>query len=150
MKVVTGSILSSIFFLLSTLHFYWAAGGNWASDIVLPKDLTGNAVLQPTTIDTIIVGSVLMVFAFYYLVKADLLRISLPRWILNSGYWLISGIFLLRAFGDFNYVGFTKRIKHTDFATLDSRYFSPLCLLIACSSLLLWYADRRKRTVGEV
>jgi len=40
-------------------------------------------------------------------------------------------IFLLRAIGDFNYVGFFKKIKDTNFGKMDSKYYSPLCLVIA-------------------
>ena len=143
MKIIAGSILSLIFLLLSTLHFYWAAGGEWASDVVLPKNASGNKMLHPTTLDCIVVALVLITFAFYYLIKAELLRFTLPGWMLKFGYWIISGIFLLRSIGDFNYIGFTKRIRHTDFAVLDSRYFSPLCLLIALSSLLFWVSDKK-------
>jgi hypothetical protein len=53
------------------------------------------------------------------------------------GNLLIAFIFLARAVGDFNYVGFFKRVKRTAFAKNDSRYFAPLCLFIAVTSAVI-------------
>ena len=39
-------------------------------------------------------------------------------------------VFLLRAVGEFRYVGFFKRRHGTRFATLDTWLFSPLCAFI--------------------
>ena len=51
----------------------------------------------------------------------------------------LAAIFVLRALGDFQYVGFSKRIRGTQFAHWDDRIFSPLCLLIAaCMLLFAW------------
>jgi hypothetical protein len=33
--------------------------------------------------------------------------------------------------GEFNYVGFFKKVKDTEFAKWDTKLFSPLCLLIS-------------------
>ncbi|MEM6843120.1 MAG: DUF3995 domain-containing protein [Bacteroidota bacterium] len=46
-------------------------------------------------------------------------------------------IFILRALGEFNYVGFFKRVKNTEFARADSRIFSPLCLGIGVIGILI-------------
>ena len=51
-------------------------------------------------------------------------------WVYNYGYYFLAGIFILRAIGDFKYVGFFKKVKNTPFAKLDSKFYSPLCLLI--------------------
>jgi len=45
--------------------------------------------------------------------------------------WVLAALFLIRAVGEFRYVGFFKSVRDTRFATWDSWLFSPLCLLIA-------------------
>jgi len=45
-------------------------------------------------------------------------------------------VFLQRAIGDFKYMGFFKKIKHSNFSRLDSMVSSPLCLLIGIVMLL--------------
>ncbi len=51
--------------------------------------------------------------------------------------WLISAIFIIRAIGDFNAVGFFKKIKQTEFANYDTKYFSPLCLSLGAVFIML-------------
>ena len=55
------------------------------------------------------------------------------RW----GNLLIGFVFFARAVGDFNYVGFFKRVKNTAFAHNDSYYYSPLCLFISVTSVMI-------------
>ncbi|WP_281635816.1 DUF3995 domain-containing protein [Flavobacterium marginilacus] len=43
----------------------------------------------------------------------------------------------MRAIGDFNYVGFFKKIKLAKFGKNDTKYFSPLCLIIGILTLIL-------------
>lgn len=50
---------------------------------------------------------------------------------------IITVIFVLRAFGNFTYVGFTKSFKKGTFAKLDTYLYSPVCLLIAALAYLL-------------
>ena len=51
-------------------------------------------------------------------------------------------IMLIRAVGDFKYVGFFKKIKGTIFAQNDTHFYSPLCLLISINALYLYYTIR--------
>lgn len=45
-------------------------------------------------------------------------------------------VFLQRAIGDFKYIGFFKKFKHSNFSRLDRLVSSPLCLLIGIVMLL--------------
>ena len=38
---------------------------------------------------------------------------------------------LMRAIGDFRYVGFFKRVRGSRFARMDTTLYSPLCLALA-------------------
>ena len=130
-------LLSFIFLALSLLHIYWGFVGKQVGDRMVPTNEKMERVLNPKPIDCFIVGMGLFSFCFFVLARSGHINISLPKWLLNSGLWIIAGIFLLRAIGDFKYIGFFKRIKHSKFAKLDTQYFSPLCLLIALLAIII-------------
>ena len=44
-------------------------------------------------------------------------------------------VLLLRAIGDFNLVGFFKRIRGSAFARMDTWFYSPLCVLLGIGLL---------------
>ncbi len=121
-------IQSTIFIILSAVHVAWMLGSKWALSSALPTNIDGTNVLNPTKIDTAIVATGLLLFAIFYLVKGNYLKISFPNWIHKYVGWLISTLFLFRAMGDFNYVGFFKEITTTEFAQLDTILYTPLCL----------------------
>ncbi len=137
MLILSAILLVIIFVLISGLHFYWAAGGKWAIENVVPRDEQGKPVLKTGVVASIVVGLGLLFFAMYYLLVAGFVEFTLPEIILTPLGWIIPSIFLLRAIGDFKYVGFTKKIKNTTFARLDSAYFARLCLFIALLGLLI-------------
>jgi hypothetical protein len=126
-----------IFISISFLHIYWAAGGRWAIDSVVPTNEQGERMLKTGVASCLVVAVGLLMFATYYLAQARFIQVELPVIISNTGGWIISSIFLLRAIGDFKYVGFTKKIKNTTFARLDTAYFAWLCLLIAVLGILV-------------
>lgn len=64
----------------------------------------------------------------------------LPAFLQRWGVWAVAGLFALRALGDFRYVGFFKKINHTHFAHMDSRYYSPLCVWLALSSAYIGWS----------
>jgi len=137
MYIATGIILFIIFIFLSILHFYWGLGGRWGADAAIPTKVDSEKVLNPKMPECFFVGFVLLCFAVFSLARATVLFSFLPGWLLKYGLWAIVIIFLFRAIGEFKYVGFFKKIKSTTFGQLDTKYFSPLCLLIAVLALLL-------------
>ena len=138
MTTVIAIILFLIFLFISSIHFYWAFGGEWRSDVVLPtKGDNTTKVLNPTILSTLIVAFGLLGFGFFILVISGLITFDTPLLLSKYGLWLIASIFTLRAVGDFNYVGFFKKIKQTKFGKNDTKYFSPLCLTIGLLTIIL-------------
>jgi hypothetical protein len=137
MTTIIAMVLFLIFLFISAIHFYWAFGGTWGSDSVLPTKENNLKVLNPSILSTIIVAFGLLGFGLFILVKSGILAFNLPFWLNKYGLWIIASIFIIRAIGDFNYVGFFKKIKQTKFGKSDTKYFSPLCLLIGILALLL-------------
>lgn len=138
MTTVIAIILFLIFLFISSIHFYWAFGGKWGSDAVLPtKDDSNTKILNPAILPSFIVAVGLLSFGLFILVMSGLISIDIPQWLFKYGLWIIASIFILRAIGDFNYVGFFKKIKHTKFGKSDTKYYSPLCLTIGIFTIIL-------------
>ncbi|VAW27702.1 hypothetical protein MNBD_BACTEROID06-1065 [hydrothermal vent metagenome] len=130
-------ILFLIFSALGGFHFYWLFGGIWGLEKVIPSKNNKASTLTIPKFATLLVGLGLTLFGLIYLVKPGLINIQIPNWATNYGFWVIPSIFIIRAIGDFNYVGFFKKIKNTEFAKADSKIFSPLCLIIGIIGIVI-------------
>ena len=128
---------TSIFIIISIFHFYWAFGGKFGSKAVIPE-ISGKTVFQPPVLATIIVALAMLVGAWLSW-KPNLNNHAI---IFIYGNLAIGIVMLIRAVGDFKYVGFFKKIKGTTFAQNDTRFYSPLCLLISINALYLYYTIR--------
>ena len=136
--IVSVVILTFIFLLLSILHFYWAFGGRlWYKD-VLPTNSKGLNRMNPGKAVTLVVAFGLLFFALLTLAGSGLFDKYIQKRYFRFGALGIMIIFLLRAIGDFEFVGFFKTVKTSPFAINDTRFFSPLCLFIAFLSLLIF------------
>lgn len=136
---------STILLLLSGIHIYWMLGGNWGLSASLPHR-DGHRLLNPKPIDILTVAVFLAAMACFYLYKIGwfpTVDLWMPDWLSHYGLWLLAGIFLLRAIGEFRYVGFFKRIRNSRFAELDTKFYSPLCLLLSLNTLLLIFSLSR-------
>ncbi|HMB63500.1 MAG TPA: DUF3995 domain-containing protein [Eudoraea sp.] len=124
---------------LASLHFYWLFGGKWGFSEALPTRDNGIRVLNPTKAGTAFTGLALFFFSGYYL-NLVLEGIQGPEWLLNYTGWGIALIFLARVIGDFKYVGFFKKVNHTPFALKDTRFFTPLCILLSVIAVFVQLA----------
>jgi len=131
MKNVYPISLFVLFLLLSMLHFSWGIGSTWGIANALPTNEKGDLLLNPTILDCIIVGLVLLSFAAFYLLQSTLIKNPLAPKFNRIISWVIPSIFLIRAAGDFKHVGIFKPSMDTPFALADTYYYSPLCLVIA-------------------
>ncbi len=122
-----GLSIAIILFVLSALHVFWAAGGQWGSRVAVPE-VGGRPAFEPSTGATLAVAAALLLAALVVLGRVGLGSAPLPRWLFAWGTWGLAVLFLARAVGDFNRCGFFKRIRGTAFARWDTRLFSPLCL----------------------
>ena len=135
--IILSVFLFLIFMVLGGFHFYWLLGGTWGLEMAIPSKGKKVSTLSIPKFATLIVGLVLVIFGLIYLNKPELINIQVPNWITNYAYWIIPSIFILRAIGEFNYVGFFKKVKDTEFAKADSKIFSPLCLIIGIIGILI-------------
>nr|WP_217189902.1 DUF3995 domain-containing protein [Echinicola vietnamensis] len=130
-------VLSCILLGLGLIHFNWVVGGTFGLEEAIPTKENGDLVMNPGKVDSAIVGLGLTVFGLFYLIRAEILEINLSSGLMNSVGWIIPVIFLLRAMGEFKYVGFFKKVKSTPFGKWDTKLFSPLCLFMGILGILI-------------
>lgn len=135
--------LTNTFILLaiSVLHFFWAFGGRWGAEAVIPTNKEGQRMLNssgnsPSVFTTLVVAFGLLTMALLHLEKVQMVNLLIPTWVNTYGLKIIAGIFLIRAVGDFHYVGFFKKVKRTKFADLDTKFYSPLCLILSINAFI--------------
>ncbi|XRE44947.1 Putative membrane-spanning protein [Tenacibaculum discolor] len=133
-----GVICVLILFSISLIHVYWAFGGTLWVDAVIPTKTANEKAMNPPKALTFLVAIVIGAFAVVYAEKIQLFTLnSMPTWLQDYGLYVVASIFIIRAIGDFKYVGFFKKTKATEFAVNDTKYFSPLCLFLGVVGLLI-------------
>lgn len=137
MKILIASILFIVFLFLACVHFYWGLGGKWGVDAAIPSKGENRKLINPGLFGCFIAAFGLLGFGTFCLIKAGLVIFQLPGWLSNYGLLIISAIFILRAVGEFKYVGFFKKVSNTKFGKMDTKYYSPICLFIAVSAIIL-------------
>ena len=135
--MILSILLSLILIVLGMIHLNWVIGGKFGYVESFPTKENGERVLNPKKIDSAIIGIGLIAFGIFYMIESGLIEYSLPEWIIKYGGWIIPIIFLLRAVGEFKYVGFFKSVRKTDFGKLDTKLFSPLCLIIGILGIII-------------
>jgi hypothetical protein len=131
---VIALLISIIFIFLSGLHVYWGLFGIKNPSRVLPSNEKDELLMRPGRVGSILVGLILAFFGFIYLNSV----LEFLNWKgLTYISWGIGTLFLARTIGDFRYVGFFKTVKNTNFAGMDSKFYSPLTLFIAALIFVL-------------
>jgi hypothetical protein len=107
-----------MFAALSAIHVYWAMGGRCGAADAIPE-VDGKPLFRP--------GAFLAIAAGLVLQRSGLVPAFGPKLVRRAGIWVVAVTLVVRAGGDFNYIGFFKR-RGTRFAHLDTRLYSPLAL----------------------
>jgi len=131
MTIFLGILSTTAILAISLIHFYWALGGRkWANRVFPQVANTNKTVFRAGNGITFLVAFIFLSFSGVIFLKTfeGFFRIS-NHWI-DICAWVIGALFLLRAIGDFKYVGFTKSVRSTNFAAYDTKFFTPLSLTI--------------------
>ncbi|EJR54883.1 hypothetical protein IIM_01823 [Bacillus cereus VD107] len=124
-----------ILFLVSFLHVYWAFGGKWGTNSVIPTEF-GEKTFTPGTAMTLLIALLLSVAAIILLLQANVISFAVPNVIIQIGTWVCMIVFFIRVVGEFNYFGIFKRKKDTPFAKMDTLLYIPLCAFLSLTFLL--------------
>ena len=125
--------LAGTFFLLAALHLVWIFRRASPGPKVIPS-VDGRPLFRPGPASTLAVALALAAAGIVSLWRIGLVDWGHP-WIPQVGIWVIAVLFLARAVGDFRHVGFFKRPTDSAFARLDTRFYSPLCLLVSLAAV---------------
>jgi hypothetical protein len=132
---------AAILFFLGALHFYWAIGGIWAADVVVPTKPTGEKLFKTSALSCVVVGGGLWLLSIVPVVNAGLVFKGSDFAIFRYGLLTMGIIFLIRFMCDFKWVGLFKKVKGTSFAKNDTLYYAPLCLFLSVSSFVLYFGQ---------
>lgn len=134
MMIVVSIVVASILSLVAAIHYYWAFGGLYGIHSAAPK-LEGKSEFRPPKLLTFIVACLITGLA------ALAILLEVPDYPFKEivpyvGY-LVSLVFIVRAIGDFKYLGFFKKVYNSSFAKKDTVYFSPLCFILGLAFAVL-------------
>jgi uncharacterized protein DUF3995 len=129
MMVAIGTLEALALAALGALHFYWAVGGQRARLAAVPE-VEGRPILTPGPLASFAVGVSLLCAAVLVCWTAGVWSPGIPKGAARAATAILAAVFIVRALGDRKYVGFFKRVRDTQFARLDSRIYSPVCLLL--------------------
>jgi hypothetical protein len=128
---------SIVLFILALLHIYWVMGGSFGLDAAVPTDSNGRKIFKPTRVGTLAVAFGLIVFAFVNLDFAGVVDSDISLLYIKYILGGVAAIFFIRFIGDFRYVGISKSFRRSIFAKRDTFIYSPLCLLLSISHVVL-------------
>ncbi|PEP49133.1 hypothetical protein CN557_26310 [Bacillus wiedmannii] len=124
-----------ILFLVSFLHVYWAFGGKWATNSVIPTK-AGEKAFIPSVGMTLFIALLLSTAAIILLQQTNLVHFAFHNIIVRMGSWVCMIVFFIRVIGEFRYFGIFKCEKDIHFAKMDTVLFIPLCAFLSLSFLL--------------
>ncbi|QCI65210.1 DUF3995 domain-containing protein [Phreatobacter stygius] len=133
MTLIAGLVL----FVTAGLHGYWALGGQAGLQAAIPS-LEGRPSFVPGQSLTALVAVLIAGLGVLFLLAGGVIRLGLLPPILPTIAIGLAGLaFISRAIGDFNLVGFFKKPNGSVFARLDTAYYSPLCLFLGMTAIIL-------------
>jgi hypothetical protein len=133
---VTGLAIAlvAVFDLLCLMHLYWAVGGRVGNLQALPERTDGTVLFRPGPASTLVVAALLATAGLLVAQRAGILPGPFPPALVRLGCWCVSGALVLRAVGEFRYVGFFKKVRGTAFARMDTLFYSPLALVLGAGA----------------
>ena len=140
MKLLLILLALGLLWLISLLHIYWAFGGRWGSAVAIPvKEGEQKPAFTPRKGGTLIVAILILLASVIIVVQAGYLQEFQVNSLSKIGSIVCAFVFIVRAIGDFKYVGFLKKIKHSQFARYDTWFYSPLCLFLGFVYIILLF-----------
>ncbi|MCR9137025.1 MAG: DUF3995 domain-containing protein [Alphaproteobacteria bacterium] len=140
--MITSIFLACVLFAVSAIHLIWAAGYAWpcADRQTLLRTVVGNPNLKafPSAGLTFAAALAIAAAGLFALLAGGSISLAQPRWLLISGLAVLAAVFLARGVSSYTIMRIWSR-PDEPFATLDRRYYAPLCLIIGTGfGWLLW------------
>lgn len=120
-------VLALAYFALALVHVYWALGGRRGTHAAIPHR-GGEPAFRPGRAATAAVAAAIACCSGLLLAWMRWFPVPVSRTTLRVGLCLIGTAMLLRALGDFRYVGLFRRIRNSAFARMDRLFYTPASL----------------------
>ncbi|MBA1144634.1 DUF3995 domain-containing protein [Mesorhizobium neociceri] len=130
MTTLVVALCSAILLLGAGFHLYWGFGGRIGAGVALPRREDGTPAIKETAFGAMAVGLILVLVLLLVLGFAGAVHLPLSQSLLKAGIILWAIIFTARALSWSQYFGLFKRVRTTRFASYDSWFYSPSCLLL--------------------
>ncbi len=132
---VTLMLGAAILAIAALWHVYWLLGGTAGLVSAVPERNSA-PLFVPGKLATAIVSCAIAAVAVLYGIAAG--GMTPPRTApgMIAGLLGLAGVvFIARAIGDFNHVGFFNRGGMTPFAVADRKVYAPLCLFLGLAGI---------------
>ena len=123
-------VVSAVFGGLAAWHFVMALTPFPRESVTVPY-VNGRPLFVPSATATAAVGVGLLLCALLVASTAGIVAAGLSPPVLTALCGGLALVLLVRAVGDFRYVGFFKSVRDSRFATLDTWCYSPACLALS-------------------
>lgn len=124
--------------LVAALHLVWASGSTWpvANREQFARNFIGTDSGDHTPCKALCAQVALLIFAgaLLPLWTTDIITSPLPAWSRPLSMWVLFTVFALRGLSAY---ALPNLPRAEPFRTLDRRYYSPLCLLLAAGYLAI-------------
>jgi hypothetical protein len=130
MASVVVALCSAILLLGAGFHLYWGFGGRVGAGVALPQREDGTPAIKETAFGAMAVGVILALVLLLVLGFTGTVHLPMPQPLLRAGIILWAVIFTARALSWSRYFGLFKQVRTTRFASYDSWFYSPSCLLL--------------------
>ncbi|MDP3897013.1 MAG: DUF3995 domain-containing protein [Mesorhizobium sp.] len=137
---ILASAIAPVLFAIAALHAYWGLGGVWpgsnAADCA--RRVIGFAGMRrmPGPGPSFAVAAALLAVAVLVLLQGNLIVSPLPAGFVSFATLCAALVFLGRGVAGFT-PAWRRLTPEQPFATLDIRYYSPLCLALGAGIALL-------------
>jgi predicted permease len=131
---------TNILAALTIMYVYWFLGGKNSIQYFFPSNSSlRRSKVKPKKWKLFITAIVLAAMTWLNIEQIQYFIFDPVRHqeVFLWGNRCISIIFLLRAFGNFTYIGFTKTFTDSTYAKLDTYVYSPACVLVAVSAYMI-------------
>lgn len=128
---------SVVYQCASYLLGFWRSLGNSSSHS--GKKGEQQPIFKPRKLGTILVAVLILLASSMLIFQAGYLESLQTNTLTKIGSIVCATVFMIRAIGDFNYLGFFKKIKHSQFARYDTWIYSPLCLFLGLTYIILLF-----------
>ena len=123
-------VVCAVFSGLGVWHFAMALAPFPRESVAVPY-VNGRPLFVPSAIATAAVGVGLLFCALLVASTAGIVAARPSPRVLTALCTGLALVLLLRAVGDFRYVGFFKSVRGSRFATMDTWCYSPACLALS-------------------